>query len=43
MVSRPHQARTAEDGFRRWEQQTSAAIAYYITHIPSAVQVTTTI
>jgi Domain of unknown function (DUF5710) len=38
LLPRGHQARMDEDEFDGWEQQPSAAIVYYITYIPSAVQ-----
>jgi hypothetical protein len=33
-----HEALADSDGFVRWERQTSEAIIYYVTHIPSSVQ-----
>ena len=33
-----HEARADSDKFVHWERQTSEAIIYYVTHIPSSVQ-----
>jgi hypothetical protein len=39
LLPRGHEALVdSDDGFVRWERQTSEAIIYYVTHIPPSVQ-----